>query len=217
VTVHEGDYDSPAARLLGDLAAAELDLEDVVSAVDCLKAIDDSDMLAMAAYHALAVGLYSRLFSSTRRHRVDDLLEEVIRGGPPTARGLHEDVIGYRNNHLAHVLSDLDQVGIRVQVQTEPGGGMRRSHQAWAGGAYAVTGPALSHFRDLADALRQVVAMEREVLQARVDQELAAMTPEELLVLPPTRYEGQRKMPVNGWRTERRVKAPRPPKKARRR
>lgn len=211
---HIGDYDSPDARLAGDLAAAECDLEDVVSALDRLRETGDTDPLARAAYYTLAVSLYARLFAKGRRHRIDHLLEEVFRRGPAAARDVHRDVLGYRDQHLAHALSDLDQAGVRVEVQTRPNQ-FRRMHRAWAGSAYAVSGPAVSHFRDLADALRQVIAMERDEVLNRIDAELAAMTLEELQALPVSRSVGENSMQVNGWRTERRTMAPRPPRRPR--
>lgn len=146
------------------------------------------------------------------RHRIDDLLEIVIAGGPPTARALHDDVIGYRNNHLAHVLSDLDQAGVLVEVQTRPGQ-VRRRHTAWVGSAFAVTGPAIGHFRDLADALRQVVVMKRDLALDRVRRENEDRPPQQLLALPPARAEGEPQMPVNAWRKERQTRAPRQPKR----
>lgn len=204
---HRLEYDSPAARLAGDMASAEADLEDVVSALDRLKAVED-DELARAAWYTLAVSRYARLFSRGRRHRIDHLLYEVIAGGPPTARALHDDIMGYRNNHLAHILSDLDQAGVMVEVQTRPGQ-VRRRHQAWAGSAFAVSGPAVSHFRDLADALRQLVVMERDAALESVRQEIEDWPLERLLALPRARAEGEPPMAVNAWRSARRNKAPR--------
>ena len=210
-TTHRRQYDSAAAREAGDLAAAEADLEDVVAALDRLKAVQDDD-LARAAWYTLAVSLYARLFANGRRHRIDHLLNVVVAGGPSVARALHDDVIGYRNNHLAHVLSDLDQAGVLVEVQTRPGQ-VRRRHSAWVGSAFAVSGPAVSHFRDLAEALRQVVVMERDLALDRVRQEIENWPPEQLLALPPARAEGEPQMAVNAWRKERQTKAPRQPKR----
>ena len=189
------------------MAAAEADLEDVVSALDRLKAVQNDD-LARAAWYTLAVSLYARLFANGRRHRIDDLLEVVIAGGPPTARAVHNDVIGYRNNHLAHVLSDLDQAGVLIEVQTRPGQ-IRRRHTAWVGSAFAVTGPAVTHFRDLADALRQVIVMKRDLALNRVRREIEDWPPEQLLALPPARAEGEPQMAVDAWRKERQTRAPR--------
>lgn len=102
----------PAADRLKALVGIGMDLRFVIDACAKLSAGGDApDPVTMRALWSAAIVAYARCFKSGRRQRMpDDILDKLT----ADERAAHERTLNERDQHVAHQVSELEQVRVAL-------------------------------------------------------------------------------------------------------
>jgi hypothetical protein len=68
--------------------------------------------------------MYARVFAEGRRPRVNEPLSAVFTV-EPKFQEVHEHILGVRNKHVAHSVSDMERTRAVIEVGTAPNGNVR--------------------------------------------------------------------------------------------
>lgn len=208
-TTNRYHYKSAAAKRAVDFSAIEGDLEiaaESLAAFTSLSPSEASSNLPGGALWTHAVTFYARCFTDGRRPKIDHILRICAMDDWNEAQSVHDHVMGWRNKHLAHAVSDLERTGTVIEV------GTKMSSEGWAlrarpGGVVQTAiapgaGSDLPHrFTQLVDLLIARVQLTGAEAWEEVVGELRNLTPPDLAMLP--KFEGLGETNIENWRIRR--------------
>ena len=183
-------YDSPAAKHAVDLSAVEGDLDEALLALQVFQEVTEkvaeAERVTSAALWNYAVTMYSRAFTKGRRPVVQDQLEAVIALWPQ-AKEVHEHILGVRDKHISHAVSDMERTSTAIELGVNEDGRVRARATGMAITLFGPAGPGIADdfrrlVRMLVDEVRAVTGQAWEAVNQEVLQ--GVRTPADVQKLP---------------------------------
>ena len=121
-------YESKLSKLAVDMSAVEADLEEALRAltifVEVQSEVPEEQRVTSFALWTYAIMMYARVFAKGRRPLVNEQLSVIVTA-KPKAKEVHDHILGVRNKHIAHSVSDMERSRTTIEVGTAPNGEVR--------------------------------------------------------------------------------------------
>jgi len=183
-------YESELSKHAVDMSAVEADLEEALRAliifVEVASEVPENERVTSFALWTYAIMMYARVFAKGRRPWVNEQLSAVVAANPK-AQEVHDHILGVRNKHIAHSVSDMERSRTTIEVGTAPNGNVRMTASSVSVSVGGPAGPGIADdFRILVQLLLAEVQKATKVAWGQVNEEAFCKypTPDEVMKLP---------------------------------
>jgi hypothetical protein len=183
-------YESKLSKHAVDMSAVEADLEEALRAltifVEVESEVPEKQRVTSFALWTYAIMMYARVFAKGRRPWVNEQLSAVVTA-EPKAQEVHDHILGVRNKHVAHSVSDMERSRTTIEVGTAPNGNVRMKASSISVSLGGPAGPGIAEdFKILVQLLLAEVQKATRVVWDLVNEEAFSKYPtsNDVMTLP---------------------------------
>ena len=186
-------HESDLSRHANDLSAVEADLEEAFRAlqifVEVESIVSEEQRVTSFALWTYAIMMYARVFAKGLRTSANEQLNALV-VAMPSIQEVHEHILGVRNKHIAHSVSDMEKSRTAIEIGTAPNGVVRMKASSVSVSLGGPAGPGIADdFKILVQLVLAEVQKASKEAWNLVNEEVISKypTPKGIMTLPELR------------------------------